>query len=563
MFVYISVNVPRSYENYANSATLMKHLILLLCLILFGSCSSTPNPVLAEIASVIEDYPDSALMLLRRIDYSNTKSDKVKAKYSLLYAMALDKNYIDICSDSIIRPALDYYSNRGVYDDRMKAYYYRGVVGRNKGNSEEAMSYYVIAESLVKKCRDYNAVGRLYNAMMNVYIELYDYESAYQCAAEASCAYMKADNLPRYYDALLDMLNAVSILGTDNNAVDTCIRVIQENWNNLSEEQRGRYYFMSSFLENDDSMPTGLSDRYDCDIDEALKDWIVIAMQCYKDENHIGFREALVKFAESCPADAVEDPIYLLLTSLLMEHEGRYQESLEMLREAVAILDAGDMNIFKGDTKFLAERYKASVKKKRLKNLIIFLISSIIFIILSGFAVIQSYKRKKIESENEVLKYQVLYRDALLEQERLKKSRKDTALGKNVRKLVNERLEVLNKFILANISDTFSKKASAELRNLMSDREHFLESTHQSFIIAHPQFLMFLKSFNLSAKEIGYCCLYCIGLNGSEIASYLERKSIYNVSYAIRKKMKLDRSTNLDTYLRAKMQELDKVDSTF
>lgn len=563
MFVYISVNVPRSYENYANSATLMKHLILLLCLILFCSCSSTPNPVLAEIASVIEDYPDSALMLLRRIDYSNTKSDKVKAKYSLLYAMALDKNYIDICSDSIIRPALDYYSNRGAYDDRMKAYYYRGVVGRNKGNSEEAMQYYILAERLVGKCRDYNAIGRLYNAMMNIHIELHEYSAAFKSAEQASNAYLIAGNMPRYYDALIDMLNAAIIKNMDDSR-DACMQLIKGNWGYLSKEQRGRYFLIiSSRNVTDVLLNNALPDSYFHDFDNKHREWLVIAMLRYHDNDFIGLENALAKFTECSSSDQMENPLYLLLNSLALENQLKYKEALDLLRRAMAIMDEQDLKIFESDTKFLVERYNATIKKRKLKNGIIFLSISIILVISISFTLIQSHKRKETEYENEVLRYQVLYREALLEQEKLKKSRKDTALGKNVRKIVNERLEVLNNFILANISDTFSKKASEELRNLMSDREHFLESTHKSFVVAHPQFLMFLKQFNLSSKEIGYCCLYCIGLNGSEIADYLERKSFYNISHALRTKMGLDRSTNLDTYLRTKMQELDKEDSTF
>lgn len=564
MFVYVSVNMPRSYENYVNSATPMKHPVFLLFgFILLYSCTSTLNSALAEISSIIEEHPDSALVMLQRIDCGDNYSDKVKAKYSLLYAMALDKNYIDICSDSIIQPALNYYSSRGIYDDRMKAYYYRGVVGRNKGDSEEAMHYYIMANGLVNKCKDYNAIGRLHNAIMNTYIGLYEYGEAFKSAEKAANAYMKAGNQPRYYDSLMDMLNATIIQNNGDDAQETCIRKIQDNWDNLSDKQRRRYSLIVSSIDGvSASMQNDLSNSFTSVFDDD-KGWLVVAMQRYKDKDYIGLKEALTEFTVYCSSNPMENPQYLLLKSLLMENEGQYQESLAMLRRAVTILDDDDMKIFESDTKFLVERYDAMVKKRRLIQIIILLVISVFLIIVVSLAVIQSYKRKKAESENESLRYQILYRDALLEQEKLKRSRKDTVLGKDVRKMVNERLEVLNKFIMANISDTFSKRASEELQNLMSDREHFLESTQKSFIVAHPQFLMFLKQFDLSPKEIGYCCLYCIGLNGCEIANYLERKSIYNVSYALRRKMGLDRSTNLDTYLRAKMKELDREDSTF
>ena len=44
-------------------------------------------------------------------------------------------------------------------------------------------------------------------------------------------------------------------------------------------------------------------------------------------------------------------------------------------------------------------------------------------------------------------------------------------------------------------------------------------------------------------------CLYCIGLNGSEISNYLEMKSFYNLSKVIRRKFYVERFMNIDTFL--------------
>jgi len=44
----------------------------------------------------------------------------IEAKYALLLSQALDKNYIDLQSDSIIAPAVRYYENHGTPDERLK-----------------------------------------------------------------------------------------------------------------------------------------------------------------------------------------------------------------------------------------------------------------------------------------------------------------------------------------------------------------------------------------------------------------------------------------------------------
>ena len=81
---------------------------------------------LADIASYINDRPDSALAELRAIDTTAFHSRKNKAQYSLLHAMALDKCFINMTSDSIIAPAVRYYRHHGTADERMNALHYKG-----------------------------------------------------------------------------------------------------------------------------------------------------------------------------------------------------------------------------------------------------------------------------------------------------------------------------------------------------------------------------------------------------------------------------------------------------
>ena len=50
---------------------------------------------LEDIESYIQPRPDSALAAMRSIDTTGLNTGELRAKYSLLYAMALDKNYID------------------------------------------------------------------------------------------------------------------------------------------------------------------------------------------------------------------------------------------------------------------------------------------------------------------------------------------------------------------------------------------------------------------------------------------------------------------------------------
>ncbi len=122
---------------------------------------------------------------------------------------------------------------------------------------------------------------------------------------------------------------------------------------------------------------------------------------------------------------------------------------------------------------------------------------------------------------------------------------------------IEERLNVLNRFITASVSKNLTTSAADALDDYLKDKDRFIYSTRLSFIITHPGFVSYLKKSGLTEMEIGYCCLYCIGMNGKEIVSYLNKKSFYNSSSAIREKLGMARNkTNLDIFLRKKMAEL-------
>ena len=65
--------------------------------------------------------PDSALMTMRSVRKYAVLIPKHRARYGVLYSAALDKNYIDVASDSLIRFSADYYDLKGTPIERMKS----------------------------------------------------------------------------------------------------------------------------------------------------------------------------------------------------------------------------------------------------------------------------------------------------------------------------------------------------------------------------------------------------------------------------------------------------------
>ena len=148
----------------------MRQLVItLLIVISFVSCSNTYSQ-LQEIESYIEEDPKRALEEIRNLNPDNFLfSQRTKAKHALLHSMALDKNYIDLTTDSIIAPAVKYYSKNGSADDRLLMHYYMGRIYANAGNLDKSGIEYSKGEEYVGEVNFKLAAGRLYNAFASVY----------------------------------------------------------------------------------------------------------------------------------------------------------------------------------------------------------------------------------------------------------------------------------------------------------------------------------------------------------------------------------------------------------
>lgn len=122
--------------------------------------------------------------------------------------------------------------------------------------------------------------------------------------------------------------------------------------------------------------------------------------------------------------------------------------------------------------------------------------------------------------------------------------------------IIRERMLVLDKFLASRLSSdySFDKAAEADLDRLVSDQDEFLRSTMILFRDSHPEFVAELKSHGLTDWEIGYCCLYVLGLKGKDVGNYLKKKRNYIISSDIRRKLGLtEHDTNLGIWLRSRL----------
>ena len=138
---------------------------------------------------------------------------------------------------------------------------------------------------------------------------------------------------------------------------------------------------------------------------------------------------------------------------------------------------------------------------------------------------------------------------------RLKQKPDDEAMS-----LIRQRLSVLDKVLASHISsdDKAYRISEEEIENLISDRESFLISSKIVFKENHPGFISILEQKGLSDWEIGYCCLFTLGLNGKEVGEFIQKKRHYIISSEIRKKLGLgEHDTNIGIWLRTLLSETE------
>jgi hypothetical protein len=199
-----------------------------LCLLLAG-CSRTdhPNPTLVAIESMMDEHPDSALMLLTKLDNKSLTNQADSALYNLLLVQAEDKNFIDRTSTERIDIAVNYYRQHSGNNDRrlMLALYYLGRIQENAQLSDLSIISMMEAEQLAQQQQDYFYLGLIYRSIANQYRCIYDFHEQLSYCKKACLAFELSQNLEyanyekcnlaialnynqRYQEAL-DLLNVV------------------------------------------------------------------------------------------------------------------------------------------------------------------------------------------------------------------------------------------------------------------------------------------------------------------------------------------------------------------
>ena len=522
--------------------------MLVILALFYCSCSNSldVSNLLDDIDSYIENHPDSALHTLRNIEKGQLSNNKLKAKYSLLMTMALDKNYIDTTNFNLLQPAIEYYLRKGNATEKLRTYYYMGRICVNAQDEEQAMNYYLLGLSQGENSDDYLTKARLLFSKAQIHNNLYEYEK--YCSEMINAAsYFKAKcKNSSYFNSLSNAYNGYKLLD-DTLSAKKILEELSHSLDSSNIDQVSKFYEMKLsyhvICNKIDSFNVVLN-RYTNDVKPNNIKWLSLTNNLIK----IGdFNRAIHAIFEYQKYSKVKDERYYAIVSGLYDSLGNHKEALENYKMYIKLSDSADMAIFRANTKFVEEKYALQLQNERERNSKRIVAICAVMAILLLIAVIRwlesamKQNREKFQRQCELLEYE---KENLLEL--LEKTRHPDS---KIREAIEGRLAIINRFFKAHITENYDldKKAVREMESLFDNKRKFIEDTTLIIKGNNPQFIAHLKQNDLTEQEIHFTCLYIIGLRGVHIGKYLETTNIYNISSGIRKKLGIDEyKTNLD-----------------
>lgn len=551
---------------------------IILLSVLFTSCSDRQVlRMLDDIDTYISERPDSALAVLDSLSGTDIRGREANARFALLYSMALDKNYIDLTDDSLINVAVGWYRRHGTADERLKAWYYQGRVYENAGDNEKAMESFVRAEVYAGEAKDYAAAGRLYLRKADIYMQIYDFDAYIENMRLANKFSALDADIESYAYTLLELADGYNFIDCQD-SVAIYLSAAEQYYDNMTFNDKQLYYSIC-LKSKSDVQKEDICRYIDVINDSSAIEWLGVSLAYFR-AGDIDSAENAIHLYEQYNDSAIisNNQKYQLIRSFIKESTEDYYDALSAYKEYVRITDSIDLEILDADTKFIEERHAKDMEILKKHNRVTILIMSLVILLLAGIIVGRYVRQKmqamaesrhrveeentriwaeKVRAEEDRKKYERLYSKVLSERDLLKKSI-GMATDASVRKMMQDRFSVLEKYVAAHLSGNMGHEAGEELEKLLSDRESFLQSTRLSFAFSHPGFLSYLKGCGLTEEEIGICCLYGMGLHGKEIGTYLGHKGYYNYSSRIRRKLGLDsHGQHIDGYLRDILQKTD------
>lgn len=559
----------------------------LLALLLFPSCrrqSGDIDSFLHNAESLMNEHPEDALSIIRHIDRRKIYSSASEARYALLYSQALDKNYVDVTSDSLTAVAVNYYDRHGTKHERAMAHYYQGRVFSNAGNFDAAIRSYSLAEDAASGTDDYYLLGLINNAVGNLHFEQYDLDEALQRDQQAASFFHRAQS--PYNEALAYIgVGTVYSLKGDNeqmeikaieiykelNATDKILPlyediIIETKLNtgiDLSSIKRDlRHYYT---IYNNGRIPI-----------QSMGLWQGIYLKANELDSARLCGEIILRNRQAFNAHKIAG-CYSLLERIEMAR-GNYPEAYRYVKQYIAVMDSINQEKEEALVLELEQKYRNRILNQSYENLkqhndqqriitgLVLLFS--LSLLVAGLLYLRKWR------ENAALKM----REAEAEKESLGRACRELqeqlgTVGDRVdtddeqeRQLfdaLEERMVVLRNWVdkAETMKPALFMKSFRDYMTVNVKSKHALSDLQ--YVVNRKYFgvVDYLKAHypELRKQDLDLCCLLCFGFSQHGICylyNYEDIGSFYNKRSRLRKKLGLPPERTLESFIAELLAEL-------
>lgn len=532
---------------------------------------------LNTVADYMQQHPDSALIQIKNINKESLRGRYNKARYALLYSQALDKNYIDVESDSLISDALQYYSHRGPQIEQAYAFYYSGRIYENRNNIDSAIVQYTHTEELLQNAEDKHLLGLTVNALARLYQRQNFLEAAKDKFLEAAQAFLQTENRGNALYSYMAALSVCAIL-MDYDEFDLYNQKAYELAITLQDSTQ----LLSLAKINASSIIDKTGNYRECidilslaveDYNHGVvpRDYYSLLGNCYlrlnRPDSALLYIHPLLD--DTAPRKLLETH-YML--SQIYEAKGEYGEAYEYSQRALGLSDS----LYFAEKETVIPELHAKYRNERLAlhntylsriNKYQLYIGGILLITLLVVCLWLINRRQNhiLRQEKEISEY----RDVILrlrdEYESLRQSKQNTA---DANEAINRRIAFLKQILettaqfghnkeafYARIEQLLSKNSAGKRRDggdseILQIFQDILNTRHTGFIDALRE-----KYPELSNQEVGLYCMISMGLSKSAICLVMNisAKSLYNYRNILRQKIHI---TNEDTTIEQHYQKM-------
>lgn len=522
---------------------------ILFILVIISGTACHPRPERATFRTIMpllerSEKVDSCLVVLKNIDTTTLTRPADKARWSLLYAMALDKNYIDTTDLSVLQPAIDYYTHWTHLNrlDKFYTWYYKGRIEENARIYDASLDSYLHAERYIRAAISYYRI-RLYLGMERIYVKTLSRSDAFNSVKMALKYAKESNDTLRYGMTLCDCAAQASTLSQYEIAKEY-LEEFDSNKNLFPKQcvpffYRSKVVYYSAILDSD-SLKYYL-DRYvqmpNSEVNMLSCSFAAIKLGDYKKA-----AEFLSKYEER---ERESYPfLYYACRSEIRKAEQDYKGALEDLdRRNESISEVFVYNLDREMAK-MEERYHNRYKRVILISAFVSGLSILIFTIILILFFNKRKQRLLIEKINDTRKIYERVLDLISEdtKERIGHSDDFRSLGEVLYSLGSKRSVQTVDTLRGSVIGLVKTKGYGYTTKMVA----LIGAVH-----CNNTFSSLLLN-GLTDFEIGYCFLLMLGMNTNELKSILKRGNLKNVNMEIRRKLGIeDVNVHLNDYLRS------------